>query len=443
MAERVYMVSLGCPKNRVDSEVMAGLLRQREHVFVDRAEEADVIVVNTCSFIQPATEESIDTVLELAGHKVSGHCRKLVVTGCMVQRYGAALEGELPEVDHFLGTGEYHRIAEVLADGDAPRSRVDVPEYMHDELVPRINSARPHTAWLKISEGCDHQCTFCIIPKLRGRMRSRTIPSLVAEARGLVASGAVELSLVSQDSTAYGRDLGPDSDLGGLLRALAGVDGLEWIRLHYAYPIGLPESLLRAIADEPKVVPYIDMPLQHASGPMLKAMKRGVTRQGQERILDRVRRFVPDVTIRTTFIVGFPGETDADFAELLDFVQEQQFDRVGVFPYSQEDGTVAASLPGQVPARVRRARQDALMAAQARISRARLARLVGQQHTVLVDGPSEDNELVLAGRLSTQAPDIDGLVYLDDPPEDVRSGQFRRVQVTRASDYDLVGTVVD
>jgi ribosomal protein S12 methylthiotransferase len=319
---------------------------------------------------------------------------------------------------------------------------VDTPLYIHDELAPRINSWMPHSAYLKISEGCDHRCAFCIIPTLRGKMRSRTIASLVAEARRLAEQGVVEINLVSQDSTAYGRDLNDGADLGLLLRALARVDGIRWIRLHYAYPIGLPESLLRAIAEEEKVVPYLDMPLQHASGPMLKAMRRGVTREGQERILERVRRFVPDIAIRTTFIVGFPGETDADFDVLKDFVSAQRFDRVGVFTYFQEDGTPAAALPGQVDERVKQARQKELMKVQADISRRKHRALVGRELTVLVDGPSKESELVLTARMATQAPDVDGIVYLSEADEDVRPGQFRTVRITRATAHDLVGTVI-
>ncbi len=443
--ERVHLISLGCPKNRVDSEVMIGKLQSGPFELVDDADEADVIVVNTCSFIQPATEESIETVLTMAEKKKAGSCKKLIVTGCMVQRYGRSLEDELPEVDHFLGTGEYHRIEEVIRarSGEMARSYVDIPLYLPDELAPRVNSWKPHSAYLKISEGCDHRCAFCIIPTLRGKMRSRTVPSLVAEARQLAEQGVIELNLVSQDSTAYGRDLGDGSDLGKLLRALAKVDGLRWIRLHYAYPIGLPESLLRAIAEEEKVVRYLDMPLQHASGRVLKAMRRGVTREGQERILDRVRSFGPDIAIRTTFIVGFPGETDEDFAELNDFVAAQKFTRVGVFTYCQEDGTEAAGLPDQVPEKVKKARQKALMKTQAGISKAYHKGLVGKEHTVLVDGPSEQSELVWAARLPSQAPDVDGVVFLDEAPEDVRAGQLRRVRITRVSDYDLVGRVVD
>jgi ribosomal protein S12 methylthiotransferase len=399
-----------------------------------------VIVVNTCSFIQPATEESIDTVLELAGYKDTGRCEKLVVTGCMVQRYGTALEAELPEVDHFLGTGEYHRIVEVLrAREPVARSYVDVPLYVHDELAPRVNSWSAASAYLKISEGCDHRCAFCIIPVLRGRLRSRTIGSLVAEAGGLAATGVVELNLISQDSTAYGRDLGDGSGLGGLLAALSEIDQVRWLRLHYAYPHGLPTGLLEQLARNDKVCRYLDIPLQHASGPVLKAMRRGVTREGQERILDRVRAAVPDIALRTTFIVGFPGETDADFAELLDFVRAQQFDHVGVFTYFAEDGTPAATLPGQVPDPVKRARQAELMAVQQQISAAKLRGLVGSVRTVLIEGPSTESDVLLQGRLATQAPDVDGVVYVANAPETVGVGTLLDVRITQSADYDLVG----
>ena len=441
--ERVHLISLGCPKNRVDSEVMVGKLQQGAFELVDDPESADVIVVNTCSFIQPATEESIETVVEMGKLRRTGSVRKLVVTGCMVQRYGKSLEEELPEVDHFLGTGEYHRIDEVLNNSSAPRSYVDTPLYIHGDTDPRPNSWSKHSAYLKISEGCDHKCAFCIIPQLRGKMRSRSIPSLVAEAQRLAEGGVVEVNLISQDSTAYGRDLADGTDLGKLLRALARIDGIRWIRLHYAYPIGLPESLLRAIAEEEKVVKYLDMPLQHASGPMLKAMRRGVTRDGQERILERVRRFVPDIAIRTTFIVGFPGETDADFAELMSFVERERFSRVGVFTYFQEDGTPAALLPGQVDDKIKNARQKELMALQKGISKDLHRRMVKKTFDVLIDGPSKESELLLSGRLATQAPDVDGQVFLQSPPEDARAGQIRRVLIRRASAYDLVGEIVE
>jgi len=439
---KVHLVSLGCPKNRIDSEVMVGVLQGEDFELVDEPDEASVIVVNTCSFIQPATEESIETVLELAKLKEQGQCDKLVVTGCMVQRYGTALEEELPEVDHFLGTGEYHRIAQVLTRPHAPRSYVDVPMYIHDEMAPRVNSWSQASAYLKISEGCNHRCSFCIIPTLRGRLRSRTIPSLVAEATRLVQGGVRELNLVSQDSTAYGRDLRDGTGLGQLLQELSDIPDMGWVRLHYAYPHGLPKGLLEQLAHNPKVCSYLDIPLQHASGSMLKAMRRGVTRAGQERILDRVRQHAPDVAVRTTFIVGFPGETDEDFAELLDFVEAQQFDHVGVFTYFPEDGTPGAELPDQVPDEVKLERQAALMDAQRQISAQKLAGKVGSVFDVLVEGPSSESELLLEGRLETQAPDVDGKVYLAEAPSDVAIGQIRRVKIVQAGDYDLVGHVV-
>jgi len=441
--KRVHVVSLGCPKNRVDSEVMVGKLQEDDYELVDDPELADVIVVNTCSFIQPATEESIETVLEMAQLKTKGNCEKLVVTGCMVQRYGKSLEGELPEVDYFLGTGEYHRITDVLSarSANAVKSYVDVPLYIHDELAPRVNSWSSVSAYLKISEGCDHRCAFCIIPTLRGKLRSRRIPSLVTEARRLAEQGVVELNLISQDSTAYGRDLG-GGGLGELLQALSDIDRIRWIRLHYAYPHGLPEGLLDQLAHNPKVVPYLDIPLQHASGSMLKSMRRGVTRAGQERILDRVRQHVPDIAIRTTFIVGFPGETAADFDELCDFVTCQEFDHVGVFTYFQEDGTPAAELPDQVPDAVKAQRQAELMALQATLSKRKLDARVGSVVDVLIEGTSEESELLLRGRTAWQAPDVDGQVYIVSPPPDVAVGQIRPLRITRAGDYDLVGELL-
>jgi len=442
--QRVHLVSLGCPKNRIDSEVMVGKLQAGAYELVPDPADADVIVVNTCSFIQPATEESIDTVLEMARFKESGSCKKLVVTGCMVQRYGRTLEGELPEVDYFLGTGEYHRITDVLRarDGEAPRSHVDVPMYIHDELAPRVNSWTRASAYLKISEGCNHTCTFCIIPTLRGKLRSRTIDSLVVEASRLAEQGVVELNLVSQDSTAYGRDLRDGTGLGTLLQRLSEIEKIRWIRLHYAYPHGLPDGLLDQLADNPKVCKYLDIPLQHASGRILKAMKRGVTRAGQERILDRVRERIPDIAVRTTFIVGFPGETDADFAELCDFVRAQRFDHVGVFTFFQESGVPASELADQVPDEVKQARQAELMALQADLSRERLHALIGQVRPVLIEGVAEESELLLKGRLEIQAPDVDGQVYITSAPPGVEVGQIRDVMFSQIGDYDLVGEIV-
>jgi len=437
--KNVFMVSLGCPKNRVDSEVMVGLLQASEYAVVEEPDQADVIVVNTCSFIQPATEESIETVLEMAKFK-GGRCEKLVVTGCMVQRYGTALEGELPEVDLFLGTGEYHRIEEILnSRGGAPvKSHVDTPLYIHDEMSPRVNSWARHSAYLKISEGCNHRCSFCIIPTLRGTLRSRTIESLTAEALRLASMGVREINLVSQDSTAYGRDIYGEPRLGDLLRALVKVEGLDWIRIHYAYPIGLPNDLLQTIAEEDKVCTYIDMPLQHASGPMLKAMRRGVTRAGQERILKRVRAAIPGVAIRTTFIVGFPGETEEDFEVLMDFVKTERFARVGVFTYCKEDGTAAAELGAEVPEEVKMERQRKLMELQAEISLEHNQAFIGKQVEVMVDGVSDEHDLLLSGRLETQSPEVDGQVLLTSAPKGVKAGDIITCRVVQVAEHDLV-----
>lgn len=442
-SQKVHFVSLGCPKNRVDSEVMLGQL-DSDYVLTDDADGADVIVVNTCSFIQSATEESVETILEMAQKKADANCQKLIVTGCMVQRYGQSLEGELPEVDFFLGTGEYHRFGEILrTKNPVQRSFIDTPMYIHDEFAKRVPSWKSHSAYLKISEGCNHRCAFCIIPTLRGKLRSRTIPSLVTEAEQLVAQGVKEINLVSQDSTAYGRDLKNGSDLGGLLRALTPIDGLEWIRLHYAYPIGLPESLLRAIAEEEKVCSYIDIPLQHASGHMLKRMRRGVTRSGQERILERIKSYIPDVAIRSTFIVGFPGETQDDFDVLKDFIEDQRFDRVGVFTYFQEDGTEAATMDGQVDDDIKEQRQAELMGIQANISKEKNEAYIGQTVQVLVDGTSEEHEWVQVGRMESQAPEVDGQVYIENSDvANISPGDFVNVKITQAQEYDLAGTIV-
>ena len=438
---RVHLVSLGCAKNRVDSEVMLGLLRAAGHEIVADPDAADAAIVNTCTFIEPATEESVDAVLRLGERRESGQLQRLVVTGCMAQRYPEQLAGELAEVDHFLGTGEYHRIVEALA-GQVPRTVVDTPRWLPDAWTPRLNTSPPGSAWLKISEGCDHRCAFCIIPSIRGRHRSRTVASLVAEAERLADEGVVELNVVGQDTTAYGRDLRDGTDLSALLRALARVDGLRWIRVHYAWPRDLPADLLRVMADEDKVLPYLDIPLQHASTRVLKAMRRGVSRGDHEALLARVRSVLPDVTLRTTFIVGFPGETEADFDGLVEFVEAQRFHHVGVFPYYAEVGTRAAQLAGQVPEPVRAERRAELMALQQLISREHWEGWVGRTVSVLVEGPSPESDLVLVGRTASQAPEVDGQVILTETPADVVPGTIRSVEIVDAAEYDLVGRVV-
>ncbi|HSN91616.1 MAG TPA: 30S ribosomal protein S12 methylthiotransferase RimO [Anaeromyxobacteraceae bacterium] len=441
MATRVYMHTLGCPKNRVDSEIMLGALSGAGYRLVAEPEKAEVIVVNTCGFLESAVEESIDAIVDLAEMKRTGRCRKLVVAGCLVQRHAGELARELPEVDHFLGTGAYPEVARVVSEAQARRLVVPDPDFVHSASTPRVSSLPSHTAYLKIAEGCDNACAFCIIPKLRGPQRSRPVADVVAEAEALAAQGAVELSLVAQDLTAYGQDLPGRVRLHHLLPELAKVDGLRWIRLHYAYPRDVPEALVDAIASEPKIVKYLDMPLQHSSDRLLRAMRRGRDSGFLRDLLARLRRRIPGIALRTSLIVGLPGETEEDFEDLLAFVREQRFERLGVFEYSAEEGTPAAEMPEQVPAEVRRERYRAVMEAQQEIARAHQRALVGRRLEVLVEGRAEETEHLLAGRHAQQAPEIDGLTYLNDGV--AYPGEIVTVEVTDASDYDLVGRVVE
>jgi ribosomal protein S12 methylthiotransferase len=440
MATRVYMHTLGCPKNRVDSEVMLGTLAEAGYRLVQDPAQAEVIVVNTCGFIESAKEESVEAIVELADQKREGRCRKLVVTGCLVQRHAEELARELPEVDHFLGTGAYQDVARIVSDAQAKRLVVPDPDFVHSSSTPRVNSLPSHTAYLKIAEGCDNACAFCIIPKLRGGQRSRPIDDLVAEAAALAAQGTVELSLVAQDLTAYGQDLPGKVRLHHLLPELAKVDGIRWIRLHYAYPRDVPDALVAAIADEPKIVKYLDMPLQHSSDRLLRAMKRGRDSVFLRDLLARLRARVPGLALRTALIVGLPGETEADFEDLLRFVEEQRFERLGVFEYSPEEGTPAAEMADQVPDAVKRERRDRIMAAQQAISRAHQQAMIGRRLEVLVEGRAEETEHLLAGRHAQQAPEIDGLTYLNDGV--AYPGEIVTVEITDAAEYDLVGRVV-
>lgn len=441
MSTTVYMHTLGCPKNRVDSEVMLGTLVKEGFRLVDAPEEAEVIVINTCGFIAAAEEESVDKIVELASMKEEGRCKKLVVTGCLVQRHAKELAKELPEVDHFLGTGAYAEIAKVILDGQAKRVLIPDPDFVHSSTTPRLNSLPSHTAYLKIAEGCDNACAFCIIPALRGRQRSRSIADLVAEAATLASQGTKELSLIAQDLTAYGHDLPQRPKLQELLPELAKVDGIRWIRLHYAYPRDLPDALLDVIAQEPKIVKYLDMPLQHASNRLLRSMKRGRDSEFLRDLLSRLRRRVPGIALRTSLIVGLPGEIEADFDELIRFVEEERFERLGVFLYSKEKGTLAAEMPEQVPEEVKRERYDRIMALQREISAEHQRSFVGRKVEVLVEGSSEETEHLLTGRHAQQAPEIDGLTYLNDGM--AYPGEIVTVEVTEAFDYDLVGRVVE
>jgi ribosomal protein S12 methylthiotransferase len=461
---KIGMISLGCPKNLVDSEVMLGLAQQSGHELTRDAGEADVLVVNTCAFIDKAKQESIDAILEMAEHKKTGTCRKLVVTGCMAERYRDELREQIPEIDAILGTGEVPEIVNVLSpvsglqspvivpllrgDGSAvtedrrPKT-VDLPTYIYDADTPRLLATPRHYAYVKIAEGCDYKCAFCIIPRLRGHYRSRPADSIVREAESLAARGVKELLLISQDTSFYGIDRGERGALARLLRQLNGVAGLEWIRMLYLYPTTIGDDVLEAMAECGKVAKYIDLPLQHASDAVLKRMKRPGTRASYEALLSRIRERVPGVTLRTTFIVGFPGETDADFAELQGFVRAMRFDHLGVFTYSHEEGTSAHGLTDDVPARVKRQRQAKLMSSQKKIVvRGQKAR-IGRKVRLLVDGPSSEHELVMRARLEGQAPDIDPLVYLTEcDPEELTAGTLIEAEIVGSRGYDLLARPV-
>lgn len=454
---KIGFVSLGCPKNLVDSEVMLGMAEKDGHEITADASQADVLVVNTCAFIDRAKQESIDTILEMAEIKKQAAGRRLVVTGCLAERYRDELKKEIPEIDAIYGTGEVEGLAGFMAGQQArpsgsaipmtfhkkPVFGVDLPTYIYDANTPRKRVTPGHYAYVKIAEGCDYKCAFCIIPKMRGHYRSRPIESIVQEAHQLAAQGVKELLLISQDSTFYGIDRGERGALPKLLRALNEVDGIEWIRLLYLYPTTITDEVIDAVASLDKVVKYIDLPLQHAADAVLKRMKRPGTRQSYVRLLDNIRARIPNVSLRTTFIVGFPGETEADFAELEGFITEIGFDHVGVFTYSDEEGTSAHELADDVPAEVKQARQDRLMARQRDIVAARQQRRLGEQTRLVVDGASPEHELVLQGRLPGQAPEIDPVVYLTDcDPSLLRPGAFLDVEIVGAEGYDLIARPV-
>ncbi len=496
---KIGFLSLGCPKNLVDGEVMLGIAREAGHEIIQDAAAADVLVVNTCAFIDNAKEESINAILEMAALKGQGKDKRLVVTGCLAERYRDELRKEIPEIDALLGTGEVPNILEAIGDSRlggsrfagsedrSPQSAVRSPEnhepgrmalpfytrapnqdrttdhgprtadpgsrtagaaakppdYIYDADTPRLLTTPKHFAYVKIAEGCDYTCAFCIIPTLRGSYRSRTVNSIVREARTMAERGVRELLLISQDTSFYGIDRGERGQLARLLRELNTVDGLTWIRLLYLYPTTITDDVLAAMAECEKVCRYVDLPLQHASAGVLKRMRRPGNRQTYDQLLARIRGRVPGVTLRTTFIVGFPGETDADFAELEAFVQDTGFDHVGVFTYSHEEGTRAFGLTDDVPARLKRKRRDALMSRQKRIVAASQQRRLGAEVEVVIDGPSPEHELVLQGRTEGQAPDIDAVVYLTDcDPGLYQPGELIRAQIVDAREYDLVAVPV-
>ena len=459
---KVGMISLGCPKNLVDSEVMLGLAQQGGHELTQDPSSADVLIVNTCAFIDSAKQESIDTILEMARHKTDGACKRLIVTGCMAERYRDELKKEIPEIDAVLGTGQVPEIVGAITgaasngaspltffkSGPSSESAVRdpqsagpgaLPTYIYDAETPRLMATPKHYAYVKIAEGCDYKCAFCIIPTLRGAYRSRPGDSIVREARALAARGVKELLLISQDTTFYGIDRHERGALARLLRELNAVDGLEWIRLLYLYPTTIDDDTLAAMADCEKICNYVDLPLQHASNAVLKRMKRPGTRQTYDKLLTRIRERVPGVALRTTFIVGFPGETDADADELCAFIRDHAFDHVGVFTYSHEEGTSAYELDDDVTARSKTARRSRVMSLQKRLVQGRQKARIGERARVLVDGPSSDHDLVLKARLSTQAPDIDASVYLSEcDPSLYHAGDFVDVEIVGAEGYDLI-----
>ncbi len=462
--QRIYFVSLGCSKNQVDTELMLGQVAAAGHQLVDAADAADVIVVNTCAFIDAAKEESVDTILEMAEHKKAGPKgaakKRLVVTGCLAQRHSEELAKEIPEIDHILGSADFPALAKLLEQTARPLARSasqpaskrralpviqvsETPEYIYDHAAPRARIGHLHSAYVKVAEGCDRPCSFCIIPKLRGPQRSRSIEDIAAEVTALGKQGVVEINLIAQDLTRYGWDAGssPESraTLAQLLRRLGKVDEIEWLRLHYTFPSAFDDELIEAIASESKVVKYIDVPLQHISDGMLKRMRRGHTGRISRELLGRLRSRIDNVVLRSTFIVGHPGETEAEFEELCEFVAEAKLDHAGAFTYSIESGTVSAMLPGRVDPEVAAERQAKLMEIQRQVSNAKNQARVGQEITVLVDGVSSESEYLLEGRWFGQAPGVDGVTYLADGS--AAPGSLVRARVTQGSDYDLAATL--
>jgi ribosomal protein S12 methylthiotransferase len=473
--QKIGFVSLGCPKNLVDSEVMMGFLTRAGAELSARAEDADVIVVNTCSFIESAQQESVNTILEMAGLKTTGRAKKLVVAGCLVERFRDEIRKSIPEVDAVVGTGELQEIlaatgiapAPIQSDspfvvlpsrpeGDARAAQgrfsrgqwdgaiADLPNYLYDDETPRVLATPKSTAYIKIAEGCDHPCTFCIIPQLRGQFRSRRFESVVAEAERLAQMGVREITLIGQDTTCYGEDFGLKDGLALLLEKLAAIDDLRWIRFLYAYPNKITGRLLETIGTHEKICSYMDVPLQHASATVLKRMKRGGGAEVFLRSLARMRRAIPGLTLRTSFIVGFPGETEQEFEELCDFVSEAQFDWMGTFSYSDQEGADAYELGAKLPSHEIERRRKHLMGIQRKISKKKKKTLVGQEFDLLLEGMSEETDLLMEGRTAMHAPEIDGKVFVNDFPvdSDPQPGEFYRCQITEAHDYDLVAKIL-
>ncbi len=460
---KVHFISLGCPKNRVDAEHMLGIALNEGHSLVDAPEDSDTIVVNTCSFIGEAKKESIEAILRMGDIKKKLG-QKLIVTGCLAQRYSEQLESEMPEVDHFLGTSDFTLIAKafnsktnfvpfsqlkkapslpVHQEEDTSRNLVSHElRYLANYDLPRVNSMPKYTAYIKVSEGCDNACAFCIIPKLRGKQRSRNIADIVKEAKNLAASGVVEISLIAQDLTAYGHDIEGRPTLAQLLEALTKVSGIRWVRCMYAYPRSLSTLLMQALASGKNTLPYLDMPVQHGSNKVLRRMRRG---KGQERLTEllvALRGEIPNLVMRSTVMVGFPGEDESDFEKLLEFAEAIRFERMGVFKYSDEEDTSAFAFDEKVPYQIKRARYDKLMRRQRKIHKAKLKSMVGEVHEAIVEGVSEEHALLVKGRLWSQAPDIDGFTYLSSS-RPLSEGQIVHVRIQDAHEYDLVAEVLD
>ncbi len=441
---KVSLVSLGCPKNLVDSEVMLGHLPLDRYEIILDESQADIIIVNTCAFINDAKEESVDTILEVADYKENGSCKLLVVAGCLPQRYQNVLKEQLPEVDLFLGTAEGPQIVELIEQqlqNHTPFQKIGIPDYLYDHETPRVNSSPTYSSYVKIAEGCSNHCSYCIIPQLRGRLRSRSMASVVEEVQRLASQGVTEIVLIAQDITDYGVDRSDGATLEKLLKQLVTVEKIVWIRLLYAYPEGISVELIELIATEEKICNYLDLPLQHIDDHILTQMNRHLDEGQTRELVQRLRDRIPNLTLRTSFIVGFPGETREQFGKLLKFVEEGHFERVGVFRYSREEGTVAAKLPEQVPARTKTSRLNKLMKAQARVSFQKNRSLVGFTELVLVEGYSEETDLLLKGRSARQAPDIDGQYLITSGVADV--GEYVQLKITDSSEYDLIGEIVE
>jgi ribosomal protein S12 methylthiotransferase len=448
---KVGFVSLGCPKNLVDSEVMMGVLTRAGYEITPRAGEADVLVVNTCSFIAPAQQESIQAILEMAEHKKFGRARKLIVAGCLVERYRAEIQRQIPEVDAVIGTGEVENIlaaceGELSSVAEADRS---APAYLYHDATPRVLATPRHTAYIKINEGCDHPCTFCVIPQLRGKFRSRRFESVVREAENLAAAGVREVSLIGQDTTYYGEDLGLRDGLPTLLARLAQIEDLHWVRFLYCYPNRITDKLLDTIAVHPRLAKYLDIPLQHASRNVLARMKRGSHAEAFLKMLEKIRKAIPGVSIRTSFIVGFPGETEEDFRELCDFVRTAEFDWMGVFSYSDEDAAKSFALGDKVDAETIARRKNALMVLQKKISRKKLRAKIGKRFEAILEGPSKETDLIWDARLEGMAPEIDGKVCITEfegvteASQLPQPGTLATVEIMDAQDYDLIARAVD